>query len=99
MEGHGEKELIKEVLEFRQYTAEKFWNLTENDNIFSEAFWKETVTKELIYYQGNLTKYIKRGYDGTDNPDYAKQWTFSGGFLYSLTVITTIGKHFNFTIN
>ncbi|KAG1661506.1 Potassium channel subfamily K member 18 [Nymphon striatum] len=35
-------------------------------------------------------KHNKTGYDGNHNAD-VQQWTFSGAFLYSLTVITTIG--------
>lgn len=33
---------------------------------------------------------IRRGYDGKEL-DVSAQWTFTGSFLYSLTVITTIG--------
>lgn len=36
---------------------------------------------------------IRKGYDGKEYGKQA-QWTFTGAFLYSLTVITTIGKAF-----
>lgn len=92
IEGHQERQITQEVLNYRTLTAEKFWNLTYKMNVFDEDTWREYVRKELILYQTNITKRIKNGYDGSDNPDYSKQWSFSGAFLYALTVITTIGK-------
>lgn len=92
IEGHQERQITQEVLNYRTLTAEKFWNLTYNMNVFDENTWREYVKKELLSYQANITKRIKNGYDGSDNPDYTKQWSFSGAFLYALTVITTIGK-------
>lgn len=91
IEGHEERQLTMEVLNYRALTAEKFWNLTELENTLDEKGWKDFVRKELIMYQANITRRIKNGYDGSDNPDHSKQWSFSGAFLYSLTVITTIG--------
>lgn len=51
-----------------------------------------SVANELLEYQRNISKAVKNGYDGIDDPEESKQWRFSGAFLYSLTVITTIGK-------
>ena len=42
-----------------------------------------------------LTLQVKtEGYDGNDNQEVesASQWNFSGALLYSVTIITTIGK-------
>lgn len=53
--------------------------------------WKAIVSDEIKSFQQDLFKAIKNGYDGKSNVDQ-KQWSFSGSFLYSLTVISTIGK-------
>lgn len=41
-------------------------------------------------FQKKTMKAIRRGYDGKEY-GMSAQWTFTGAFLYSLTVITTIG--------
>lgn len=61
-------------------------------NVFSERTWKVKVRAELAKYQKEIVSAIKNGYDGADYSGGSKQWSFAGAFLYSLTVITTIGK-------
>ena len=41
-----------------------------------------------------IKKAKTEGYDGQEGNDVTSQWDFSGALLYSVTVITTIGKHF-----
>ena len=43
------------------------------------------------FEQEVIHKTKSEGYDGQDNLDNS-QWSFSGALLYSVTVITTIGK-------
>lgn len=72
-------------------------------NVFSERTWKARVRAELANYQKEIVSAIKNGYEGADTTGESKQWSFAGAFLYSLTVITTIGKfifyifHFSYT--
>lgn len=43
-------------------------------------------------YQGKIIKAVRGGWPGNDERE---QWDFDKAFLYSLTVITTIGKLFD----
>lgn len=59
------------------------------ENVFSERIWKAKVKAILENYQKKMVTAIKNGYDGGEEN---KRWSFAGAFLYSLTVITTIGE-------
>lgn len=56
--------------------------------MFSEKLWKAKVRDVLENYQKKVVTAVKDGYDGMEE----NKWTFAGAFLYSLTVITTIGE-------
>jgi hypothetical protein len=53
--------------------------------------WKTSVAEEIKSFQSDLLKAIKDGYEGQQDTGQ-EQWSFSGAFLFSLTVISTIGK-------
>ena len=48
-----------------------------------------------------IRKVKSDGYDGKEgnNTDDDVQWNFSGSLLYSVTVITTIGKNYSIKID
>lgn len=49
--------------------------------------------EQLRRFETNVVAAAKlEGYDGKDVFDAERQWSFSGALLYSVTVITTIGK-------
>ncbi|XP_023290447.1 potassium channel subfamily K member 18 [Orussus abietinus] len=61
------------------------------ENVFSEKDWKAKVRVVLEGYQEVVVAAARNGYQGADSVEGTKQWSFAGAFLYSLTVITTIG--------
>ncbi|KAK3927096.1 TWiK family of potassium channels protein 7, partial [Frankliniella fusca] len=71
-------------------TADLLWNVTCCGVVpLEEAVWREEVTKIVKEYQENLVQAYKSA--GSGSAKSTNNWSFSGAFLYSLTVITTIG--------
>ncbi|XP_077299572.1 potassium two pore domain channel sandman isoform X2 [Arctopsyche grandis] len=92
IEAESARDLTSDVLLMRNQVANRLWDLTCCQvNVFNDSAWFDYVAHELLEYQSNIIKAVKNGYDGIDDAEESKQWRFSGAFLYSLTVITTIG--------
>ncbi|KAK5638802.1 hypothetical protein RI129_013097 [Pyrocoelia pectoralis] len=93
IEGDTEVFLRNTVSINRNIKADTIWNITNFTNIFreNEILWRTSVMRELEEYQVTITQAVKSGFDGCDTKESNKLWSFPGAFLYSLTVITTIG--------
>nr|XP_033204105.1 uncharacterized protein LOC117164827 [Bombus vancouverensis nearcticus] len=89
IEGRNNLDIVGNVIRLRNVTAATLWELTSKENVFSERIWKAKVKAILENYQKKMVMAIKNGYDGGEEN---KRWSFAGAFLYSLTVITTIGE-------
>ncbi|XP_029159211.1 TWiK family of potassium channels protein 18 [Nylanderia fulva] len=87
IESKTTSDVANDVIKRRNLTAAILWELTSKENVFSEKLWKAKVRDILESYQKKVVSSIKDGYDGVEE----NKWTFAGAFLYSLTVITTIG--------
>jgi hypothetical protein len=93
--------------EIRSKTVEKLWSITEDLNILYKENWTRLAAQEVLKFQDTLVKNLK-GYGsggvivktagGAGNggsiyySHHHHRWSFSSSFLYSLTLITTIGK-------
>ncbi|GFY39699.1 uncharacterized protein TNIN_302811 [Trichonephila inaurata madagascariensis] len=90
LEAPYEEQKVDEVMHKRMDTVKRLWAITDQLNVLYKENWTRQVTEEVKRFQADLVHAIKEGYDGKEGT--GTQWTFSGAFLYSLTVITTIGK-------
>lgn len=90
IESNGEESKASEMKIKRQLTVANLWKATCEINLFSEEDWRKRVEEELLTFQNTVVDAVQYGYEGEEEPK--SRWSISGAFLYSLTVITTIGK-------
>ncbi|KAI6208785.1 Potassium channel subfamily K member 18 [Aphelenchoides besseyi] len=90
VEGPHEEYIQKEVSSARSRAVNVAWNATFRVNKLDRIQWEKTVYAQVKAFQKKCMWAIRRGYDGKEH-GISAQWTFTGSFLYSLTVITTIG--------
>ncbi|CAG2163016.1 unnamed protein product [Oppiella nova] len=90
LEAPYEVETAKQVIDLRNKTIHHLWNITYNHNVFNYSVWRQSIVDEIKSFQSDLMKAIKDGYEGQQDMGQ-EQWSFSGAFLFSLTVISTIG--------
>uniref|UniRef100_A0A1B6I5R3 Potassium channel domain-containing protein n=1 Tax=Homalodisca liturata TaxID=320908 RepID=A0A1B6I5R3_9HEMI len=89
LEKDAYKSRLEEVRKIRNKTADTLWSVTCCD-VFEEPMWKNIVHTELLNFQnGIVDEVLNHGYEGEKAS--TNRWSFSGSFLYSLSVITTIG--------
>ncbi|XP_049878935.1 potassium channel subfamily K member 15-like isoform X1 [Pectinophora gossypiella] len=89
IEGASEMERVNNMARERDNTVQYLWqNVTLLFNPLNETAMKDRISKELHVYQSKIVFAVRHGWDGGRS---SRQWSFSSAFLYSLTVITTIG--------
>lgn len=60
-----------------------------------ERNWTMLVHEQLRRFEGSIIKATKGGLTETMTDQRLPRWSFSESLLYSITVITTIGKFLN----
>lgn len=89
-----------EIDVLRADTVNRLWSITEDLNILYKENWTKLAAEEVMLFQDALVKALRNS-DSSYNAQvgtmsYYQQnshkWSFSSSFLYSLTLITTIGK-------
>ncbi|XP_059225079.1 TWiK family of potassium channels protein 12 [Stomoxys calcitrans] len=85
MEANPQKKKLTENDTIAMF-LDRIWLETSNNFSFAGSHkFKERINEILVDFQNEVVEIHKQG------DDIHKQWSFSGAFLYSLTVITTIG--------
>ncbi|PAV61257.1 hypothetical protein WR25_15537 [Diploscapter pachys] len=90
VEGIHERQVQFVVKSARERAVDVIWNATFNVNRLDAKQWQATVLKEVMEFKHVTVKMIREGFDGKEY-DVNQQWTYPGAFMYSLTIITTIG--------
>ena len=90
IEGPEEVNITYRVGAYRKDIVQKLWEITDRYNVLEFEKWKSESEEVVKEFQNHIVQQADSGYDGKDG--HPKQWTFSGSLLYSITVITTIGK-------
>ncbi|CAK9291806.1 unnamed protein product [Gordionus sp. m RMFG-2023] len=85
--------LFVDVYQLRLDSAEKIWKISKKLNPSNRHVYTSAVSKELLSYQMQIIKLVQRNFNGTHirSDDFRPRWSLNDAFLYSLTVITTIG--------
>lgn len=79
----------------RKLQLERMWNITVDTLILGKQNWTYEMERVLKEFQTEIYEATKlRGWDGQSDTAEA-QWSFPNSLLYSITVITTIGKPFS----
>ena len=94
IEGPEEVKISYRVGQYRKDIVQKLWDITDKYNVLEFEKWKSESEAVVMDFQNHVVEQTDNGYDGSDG--HPNQWTFSGSLLYSITVITTIGKPFYF---
>lgn len=92
--------------EARARTVENIWDITVSLNILYRDNWTRLAAQEITRFQDELLRSMaeemalqqpvqQANVGGKHGHDHY-EWTFAKAFLYSLTVLTTIGKSFSF---
>uniref|UniRef100_A0A8D8WM85 TWiK family of potassium channels protein 7 n=1 Tax=Cacopsylla melanoneura TaxID=428564 RepID=A0A8D8WM85_9HEMI len=76
----------------RSQTVQKLWKITEELNILYKENWTKLAEVEMVKFERDLIRrYNLYSNGGAGGIDGTHEWNFSNSFLYSLTLITTIG--------
>ncbi|XP_066148876.1 potassium channel subfamily K member 18 [Euwallacea fornicatus] len=87
-------EVHNNAVKNRELFSKKLWNLTMDLNYdlrLREKDYRAAIDVELVLFQKMFVNFTRKGFDGSDDIQGEKSWSFAGAFLFSLTVITTIG--------
>jgi len=91
IESQQELETAAMIRHMRAKAVDIMWSVVYPLNELSVNQYMNSSGKAVDDFRLILLGTISKGYDAKDG-DQNSQWSYSGAFLYSLTVSTTIGE-------
>jgi len=103
LEGQNAGRVQSNMRTTRTQFTEKLWMMTERLNVLHHDNWTQQAEQIMDEYASQVYLATKRqGWDGTNKDEVevktdageetSEQWSYAGALLYSITVITTIGR-------
>ncbi|XP_053688345.1 TWiK family of potassium channels protein 7-like [Sabethes cyaneus] len=81
--------------DIRLKTVDRLWSITEDLNILYKENWTRLAAQEVQHFQDTILRAVRASRSqqvaNTQNNTKPYKWTYASAFLYSLTLITTIG--------
>uniref|UniRef100_A0A0K8WJF3 TWiK family of potassium channels protein 18 n=2 Tax=Bactrocera latifrons TaxID=174628 RepID=A0A0K8WJF3_BACLA len=80
--------------QIRSRTVDRLWSITEDLNILYKENWTRLAAQEVQHFQETLLRAVRQSkiyQPGEQMNPPTHKWTYASAFLYSLTLITTIG--------
>jgi len=78
--------------DIRNSTVNKLWTETYKLNVLYKENWTAMAFKEIEQFQQVLLKALKDGYLPDQETRAHMRWSFTDSWMYSISIITTIGK-------
>ena len=95
LEAPNERDVGHKVLSVRRKYLQELHDVFEETKTFSEENRTSRAEKVLKEFQSEIYVLVtKEGWNGDDEYGLDPKWTFAGGLLYAVTVVTTIGSIF-----
>ena len=100
LEAPAEETLNHNIQQRRKWYVDYLWNRTYEMNVFFKENWTRVTDNMLKNYTDEVYKISEKGWNGKQNVDIQEnhQWSFPASMLYSITVITTIGRSLRIAI-
>lgn len=83
---------ISLIADIRNSTVNKLWTETYKLNVLYKENWTAMATKEIEQFQRVLVKALKEGYLPGEESKFHSRWSFTDSWMYSISIITTIGN-------
>ena len=81
------------VARVRRQHVKELWKATKDLNVLFKSNWTIIADDVFTRFQSSVYTAVSNGWDGVDEAtDVAAKWNYPGALLYSVSVITTIGK-------